>query len=102
MPFPVYGWITISLGSGIQVLIRIRVQKKVGTCPAGGVGGVIVLGSVGVEKLAGVEGTVPAGLKPHWEIILIEAFVDELWVATYKKIRSVTVLGFSVRDVLRV
>jgi hypothetical protein len=36
---------------------------------------------VGIEKLAGVEGAVAARLEPDWEVVLIEAFVDELWVA---------------------
>jgi hypothetical protein len=80
MPLPAYGWILIALCSGIQVLIRKRVQEKIGCGPTSGVGRVVVVGCVGVKQLASVEGTVAARLEPDWKVVLIVAFVDKLWI----------------------
>jgi hypothetical protein len=80
MPFPAYGWVLVALSSGIQVLIRKRIQEKVGSSPTSGVGRVVVVGCVGVKQLASVEGAIAAGLEPDWKVVFIVTFVDKLGI----------------------
>lgn len=89
MPFPAHRWIPVALSSGIQVFVRKWVEKKVGCGPTSGVGRVVVVGAVGVEQLASVEGAVASRLEPDGEVVLIVAFVDKLWItACIKSVQS--------------
>ena len=58
------GRVVVALEAGVEVHVRVRVQEKVGAVPAGGVGGVVVVGGVRVEELARVVRVVARLLEP--------------------------------------
>jgi hypothetical protein len=77
-----YGWSTVTTHVRVVVFVRIGVEDEVGTVVSAGVGCVVIVNRVVVPQLARVVRVVASILHPYWEVVIVDAFANDLWVAT--------------------
>lgn len=72
---------------GLVVMVRVRVQQKLGAVESVGVGLVVVGDSVAVPELSGVVGVVAGFLHPHGQVIVIPTLGNDLLETAFSKVR---------------
>ena len=73
--------VAVALEAGVEVHVCVRVQEEVGAVPAGGVGGVVVVGGVRVEELARVVRVVARLLEPKGEVGVVKPLTYKLGIS---------------------
>ena len=72
------GGVMVSLETGIQIFICVRVKKEVGASESLDEWRVVGTQAVGIEQFAGIVRAVPDLLEPYRKPCLVEALADKL------------------------